>query len=290
MGCCAGKSTLVEEPGRPLQQNARSAASKATVSVSKDVVDKKVAQATKTGVLALRECGLKALPAMATAPEAAGIRMADLSSNVLKVLPDDICSWTSLQGLLCAQNALTELPASIGQMSSLQRLVLSGNQLRALPQSLTQLGKIKVLQLDGNLLGPQLPADIFGGALPTSLEELDISGNKLEELPVSVAGLAKLVRLIVARNMIAALPAELGSLTKLQHLDAADNLLTGIPQTVILAASLSELWLKGNPMDRLQLQAMPGFDVFLERRKQRVDAKIEANVVGRIDLSVCGLD
>eukprot|EP00930_Biecheleria_cincta_P063910 TRINITY_DN49453_c0_g1_i1.p1 TRINITY_DN49453_c0_g1~~TRINITY_DN49453_c0_g1_i1.p1 ORF type:complete len:290 (+),score=65.54 TRINITY_DN49453_c0_g1_i1:28-897(+) len=289
MGCQWGKTTVVEEPG-PLKSSAKSAASKPTVSVSKDVVDKKVAQAQKTGVLALRECGLKALPSTATAAEAAGLRTADLSSNLLKALPDNISSWTSLQNLLCAQNALSELPASLGQLASLQKLVLSSNQLRTLPQSLTQLGKVKVLQLDGNLLGPRLPPDIFGGALPASLEELDISGNELEELPVSVTGLAKLVRLAMPRNKVVALPAELGGLTKLQHLDAAENLLTAIPPAVVAAASLSELWLKGNPMDRLQLQAMPGFAEFLERRKQRLDAKIDANVVGQIDLSVCGLD
>ncbi|CAL1135702.1 unnamed protein product [Cladocopium goreaui] len=56
------------------------------------------------------------------------------------------------------------------------------------------------------------------------------------------------------------------------------------------ARSLNELWLKGNPIERLHLQAMPGFEDFLERRKQRLDARIGSNVVGRVDLSVCGLD
>eukprot|EP00439_Symbiodinium_sp_Y106_P058170 s958_g8.t1 len=79
-------------------------------------------------------------------------------------------------------------------------------------------------------------------------------------------------------------------LAKLQYLDAADNHLSSIPEAIIACPSLNELWLKGNPVERLQLQAMPGFAEFLERRKQRLDHKIGANVVGRVDLSVCGLD
>ncbi|CAE7027644.1 lrrc59, partial [Symbiodinium sp. KB8] len=98
------------------------------------------------------------------------------------------------------------------------------------------------------------------------------------------------VRLVLARNRLTALPTELGRLGKLQYLDAADNHLSSIPEAIIACPSLNELWLKGNPVERLQLQAMPGFAEFLERRKQRLDHKIGANVVGRVDLSVCGLD
>eukprot|EP00931_Biecheleriopsis_adriatica_P091870 TRINITY_DN65733_c0_g1_i1.p1 TRINITY_DN65733_c0_g1~~TRINITY_DN65733_c0_g1_i1.p1 ORF type:complete len:289 (-),score=80.99 TRINITY_DN65733_c0_g1_i1:113-979(-) len=288
MGCGCGKVTVVEDPERPA--GSQSSASKAKVSVPKDVIEKKVTQAKKTRVLALRECGLKTLPSDATSDEASAFRTVDLTSNLLKALPESIGCWTSLQTLQCGDNALTELPPAVGQLASLQKLVLSTNKLSALPKEISMLGKVKVLQLDANCLGPQLPSDIFGSALPASLEELDLSGNGLEDVPSSVAGLDKLVRLVLSRNKIAALPQELGGLAKLQYLDAADNMLTAIPEAIIACPNLNELWLKGNPVNRLALQETPGFNEFLERRKQRLDARIDANVVGRMNLAVCGLE
>lgn len=265
-------------------------ASKTKAPVSKDVIDKKVAQAKSTRVLALRECGLKTLPGAAVDAEAANLRTVDLTSNWLKALPETIGSWTGCQSLLCSDNALAELPKAISQLASLQKLILSNNKLSTLPREIAMLPKVKVLQLDSNLLGPRLAADLFKGPLSESLEELDLTGNVLEEVPGSVGSLSKLVRLVLARNRLTALPTELGRLGKLQYLDAADNHLSSIPEAIIACPSLNELWLKGNPVERLQLQAMPGFAEFLERRKQRLDHKIGANVVGRVDLSVCGLD
>jgi len=99
-----------------------------------------------------------------------------------------------------------------------------------------------------------------------------------------------LARLSVARNQLVELPEVLGSLRRLQHLDAADNRLSAVPAALLQDTSLSELWLRGNPVDRLELQKMPGFASFLERRKQRIDARIDSHVVGAVNLAVCGLD
>lgn len=267
-------------------------APKAAKAVPQEVIQKKVAQAKSTRVLALRECRLKLVPEAAlNGPEAANLRTVDLTSNQLKALPANMANWSGLQSLSCGENSITELPAAIKGLVSLQKLTLSSNKLSTLPAEISMLGKVKVILLDQNLLGPTLPAEIFSGAVSDSLEELDLSHNRLEELPLSVGSLSKLVRLVLSKNRLAALPEQLGQLSKLQYLDAADNSLTAIPEAIIAGTpSLSDLWLKGNPIDRLKLQAMPGFGDFLERRKQRLDAKIGANVVGRVDLAVCGLD
>merc|ERR1712190_714594 len=108
----------------------------------------------------------------------------------------------------------------------------------------------------------------------------NLSGNQLEELVASIGGLTSLVRLLVARNQLRELPAAMGKLGKLQYLDAAENHLSNVPSSLLTDTSLSEMWLNGNPMDRLKLQETPGFDKFLERRKLRIDSKIEANVIG----------
>lgn len=281
MGCQCGKSTTVEVPQAPVPGKAKA--------VPHDVILKKVAQAKNTRVLALRECGLKAIPEAALGPEAANLRTIDLASNQLKALPPSIAQWSSLQSLSCGNNAITELPASIQSLVSLQKLTLSSNKLSTLPVGISML-KVKVIELDQNLLGPKLPEEIFSGPVSDSLEELVLTNNRLEELPLSVGALSKLVRLLVSKNRLTVLPAHLGQLSKLQHLDAAENSITCVPEAIIACPSLNELWLKGNPIERLHLQAMPGFEDFLERRKQRLDARIGSNVVGRVDLSVCGLD
>jgi len=300
MGCSCGKATAVSEVvpaagnAKPEPSSGQSASSKGApqakaAPVSADVLSKKISQAASTRVLPLRECGLKSLPPDAVDQKQSMLRTADLSENALVSLPESISIWSALQNLLCAGNALEGLPNAVGQLVSLQKLVLTSNQIRGLPSSLPNLGKLRILALDSNKLDPKL-FDVFSGSLAASLEDLDLSGNMLKDLPPSLCNLQALTRLILARNELRILPAEIGGLVKLQRLDAAENLLTSVPASVFECASLSELWLKGNPVDRLQLQEMPGFGKFLERRKQRLDSKIDSHVVGAIDLSVCGLD
>lgn len=296
MGCGGSKATQVNAVGNDAtgssskdKGSSKSKASSKSQVVPPDIIAKKCSQAASTRVLTLRECGLKTLPPAAVGDGQAVVRTADLAVNLLKALPESIGNWQGLQNLLCADNALEKLPAAIGKLGNLQKMVLSQNQLCALPSELADLGKIKVLTLDSNKLGPQL-SDVFAGAIAEALEELDLSNNALKDLPPSISGLRALTRLIVSKNELRTLPDTFGTLTKLQHLDAADNVITSIPVSLFEAPSLSELWLKGNPLDRLKLQQTPGFDKFLERRKQRLDSKIDSNVVGAIDLSVCGLE
>lgn len=280
MGCCCAKTGE--------QTSLQAAAPKANKPPPADVIAKKVQQAKTTKVLALRECGLKTLPAGA---EGLQLRSADLTANQLKSLPDSISAWSTAKTLQCSQNLLTELPACIGSFAALETLNLSSNSLKGLPPALSQCGKLTILQLESNNLGPSLSEEIFGGELAKVLKELVLAKNQLESLPASIGQLVALERLVVTENRLVVLPAELGGLSKLQHLDAAENSITGIPdQFLVGLTSLSELWLKGNPMDRLTLQQATGFDDFLARRKARLDARIEANVVGRVDLTVCGLD
>eukprot|EP00927_Polykrikos_kofoidii_P047859 TRINITY_DN42145_c0_g1_i1.p1 TRINITY_DN42145_c0_g1~~TRINITY_DN42145_c0_g1_i1.p1 ORF type:complete len:283 (-),score=43.37 TRINITY_DN42145_c0_g1_i1:212-1060(-) len=282
MGCqCAKAGDVVEPTG-----GARSAPSKPP---SKDVIAKKVAQANSTRVLALRECGLKVLPKEVIGSQGAPFRTVDLSVNLLTSLDEVVVSWSGLQSLMCSQNHLKELPSSIGELQNLQKFVLSVNQLTTLPLGIGNLAKLKLLQLDSNKLGPILP-DVFGGPLAGSLEELDLKGNALQELAPTLGTLLELQRLDVSENELADLPEDLANLSKLRHLDASINKVTAIRPTLLQQTAISELWLKGNPLDRLVVQKTPGFDAFLERRKQRLDQKIDSQVVGEVNLAVCGLD
>jgi len=288
MGCGCGKATAADSPGGPATGG--SAPPSGGSAPSKDILAKKVQQAKSTRVLALRECCLKKLPAEVISADGSTFKTVDLSINALTSLHEAVGGWSSLQNLLCPQNALTELPSAIGKLENMQKLVLSTNKLRILPMELATLGKLKILLLDSNKLGPILP-DVFAGPIAEALEELDISGNALKELPQSLGGLRRLNRLLMPNNDLTALPESLAGMEQLRHLDAANNQLSTVSSSLLVAwIGLSEMWLKGNPIDRLQLQALPGFDGFLARRKQRLDAKIDQNVVGQVSLAVCGLD
>lgn len=289
MGCCSAKSDQVREVSNPSVPKPPAPA-KPGAAVAPDVIAKKIATSKKTGVLPLRECGLKVFPPDACGSGTDKLRTVDASINLLTSLPEAIGSWAGLQNLLCERNALTQLPVALGQLGSLQKLVLTGNKLRDLGPGLPQLGKLKIIMLDGNNLGPRLPDDAFGGILPNSLEELDLSENELQELPISIAGLKQLTRFVIKQNRLHELPDVLAGLTKLQYLDAADNSIGIVSSNLLEGTNLSELWLKGNPIDRLALQETPGFAAFMERRKCRLDAKIDSCVVGAVNLAVCGLD
>lgn len=257
--------------------------------IGPDVIRGKVQQAKSTGVLALRECGLKILPPEAFQGDVKKLRTVDLTSNFLTSLPDTIELWSGCRTLNCGKNRLTQLPESIGLLSNLQSLVLTGNHLESIPETIANLPKLQTLDLSHNRLG-RLADDIFTGHIAASLQELDLTGNGLQVLPRSLTGVTTLVQLLVLSNELRELPDDIGRLCNLQYLDAADNQLTDVPAQLFDSTGLSMLWLKGNPIERLDMQKKPGFDLFLARRKERIDAKIESKVVGKVDISMCGLD
>lgn len=284
MGCCWHKGLHElhdEETGlAPPPTNVRKP------SASDAIVKKKIEQALKTNVLTFRECGLKSLPPAATCGNFADLRTADLTDNKLSCLPEAIGEWGSLKNLLASKNSLKELPSSVGRLIYLERCEISDNVLESLPD-LSALIHLRVLTLDSNRLGPMLP-DVFTGMV--ALEELNLCNNSLQILPPSISSLVKLQRLKLADNQLEELPDTLNQLRNLSYLDAGHNRLSCVPKAFLEGAeSLSELWLKGNPIDRLQLQKMPEFASFLERRKQRLDKKIGSGA-GEVDLTLCGLD
>lgn len=299
MGCCCSSKNVKEAEKQGLNAKtpapnraevANTIGKSAGSACSKDILQKKIEQAAKTRVLALRECGLKSLPENATKEGSlTDLRTADLAINRMTLLPPSIQVWNQLQSLNASDNLLEQLPPTLAALVHLKKLILSKNRLSMLPERLAEMN-ITELKVDGNmLLG--LP-DAFGGNLAASLEELDVSGNRIQFLPDSIGHLRMITRIVADRNKLVQLPLQsrsAGGLARLQYVNAADNSIsTVIPETLKLTA-LSELWLKGNPMDRLVLQQVDGFEEFAERRKQRLDQKIDQKVVGDVDLAMCGL-
>merc|ERR1711964_237858 len=104
--------------------------------------------------------------------------------------------------------------------------------------------------------------------------------------------LKELQRLLLHQNAILQLPVddEALGLAKLNHLDLSDNGLREVPKSFFLKTQIQELWLKGTLVDRLKLKETEGFDVFMARRKSKLDKQVDSNALGSLSFSVCGLD
>jgi Leucine-rich repeat (LRR) protein len=141
-----------------------------------------------TGIVALRDGGLRSIPSNVLAIEGA-VRTLDLSNNsIADLAQEELQVFSQLQRLVLARNRLAQLPRSIGSLVQLKHLALDANKLTQLPAELGQLQRLEVLLLQGNQLT----------ALPDALESckalktLNVSGNKLRALPDALSNCSSL--------------------------------------------------------------------------------------------------
>ncbi|XP_039827949.1 plant intracellular Ras-group-related LRR protein 8-like isoform X2 [Panicum virgatum] len=166
------------------------------------VVGKSRAERWKlTGVVALHDCDLKAVPEEVwdCAPS---VRILDASNNCIKEIPHKIAALKSLnkllltandvddeniswEGLSClqkllnlslSQNRISALPSSIGDCESLTEVDLSSNLLTELPEAFGKLYNLKVLHLRNNGL-TSLPSTLFKKCM--QLITLDLHGTEI---------------------------------------------------------------------------------------------------------------
>eukprot|EP01117_Protostelium_nocturnum_P011694 TRINITY_DN4256_c3_g1_i11.p1 TRINITY_DN4256_c3_g1~~TRINITY_DN4256_c3_g1_i11.p1 ORF type:complete len:1743 (-),score=580.06 TRINITY_DN4256_c3_g1_i11:39-5267(-) len=75
----------------------------------------------------------------------------ELTSMMLRTIPEEILNMEFLRYLDLSDNLLTEIPNSITQLINLRELILKNNQLQALPQALGYLkNTLKVINVEGN--------------------------------------------------------------------------------------------------------------------------------------------
>merc|ERR1712137_546163 len=196
-----------------------------------------------------------------------GLRILDLSFNLLKKLPAglsalehlyssrfnncNVSEWKeplpkNLQILSMSKNPLTRLPEQVYTLKRLQRLDVGHLQLFELSEKICSLQHLQVLTLRETELN-RLPV---GLAKLKFLIELDISGNKFDQFPMEVTSLTSLRSLDASNNRFASLPVEIGKLEGLLHLDLGYNQLQQLPSFHCLR-QLSQLDVSNNKLNNL---------------------------------------
>ena len=107
----------------------------------------------------------------------------NLYNDDIKVLPESIGTFNSLEVLILPNNKITKLPESFRKLTSLKKVDLSWNDVTKVPEWISSL---------------------------SSLEELNLRGNQLESLPDTISSLPSLKILTITQNKdIIQIPKEL---------------------------------------------------------------------------------
>jgi len=289
------------------------------------VVYKKLNNAKKVGVLPLAELKLKELPAVIfeIAP-----RTADVSKNLLKHLPAELEAWApKLQIFLASSNKIRSIDPSFGSLTKLTKLDLGGNELAGVPSFFSSLSALKELHLASNQLGSlegvnwgSMTALSFldvsnnkissltafastGGAAVKAdsgsvLTDIPLHGDREERTQVQNGDIERrnltahppsLSDLRVRNNCLQALEGVEG-ISTLTVLDVSGNKnVSVVPPRLLTDTNLNDLNLRECRIERKALMETEGFESFQERRKARIDKKIDSKLSG-LDFNLCGLE
>ncbi|KAF4075170.1 hypothetical protein AMELA_G00231520 [Ameiurus melas] len=169
----------------------------------------------------------------------------DMSSNAVRVFPEEILQLAQLKTLVAKNNQLDEasFPKRFGSMP-IETLNFSGNRFREIPKQFLELSRLQSLSMGGNRL-KSIPAEIDN---LTRLEMLYLGGNLISFIPPELANLRCLRYLVLCDNCIQSVPPQLKRLHSLLSLSLHNNLLTFLPREILSLVHLQELSLRGNPL------------------------------------------
>ncbi|CAA6657414.1 unnamed protein product [Spirodela intermedia] len=215
-----------------------------------------------TGIVALRDRGLRALPREVLEVDKF-IRTLDLTNNKIAMIPMEISKLFNMQ----------RLP---GDIHSLKVLTLDANKLRTLPDELGFLVRLEQLSVAGNML-TSLPETL--GNLKNLLI-LSVSNNNLKYLPQSIGSCLALEEVRANDNSIEDLPPSICQLIHLKSLSLNNNRLHKLPPMLLRECkALQNISLHENPISMEQFQQTEGFQDFEARRKRKFDKVIDSNVM-----------
>ncbi|KAJ1295346.1 hypothetical protein BS78_01G216600 [Paspalum vaginatum] len=230
-----------------------------------------------TGVVALNDCDLKAVPEEVW-DCGLSIRILDISNNSIKEIPHKISALKSLNKLLLTANDITDENISWEGLSSLRKLLnlsLSENRMISLPSTLGSLTSLRELRVANNSLD-SLPIEI---GLLKHLEILIASNNRITSLPSSIGDCESLIEVDLSSNLLTELPEAFGSLYKLKVLHIRNNGLTSLPAKLFRKCSqLITLDLHGTEITNDVLRQVEGWEEFDERRRQKHQKQLDFRV------------
>lgn len=201
-----------------------------------------------TGVVALSECNLEAIPDEVWVCGSSA-RVLDFNHNSIKNVPVEIAGLTGLEKLFINANEivdesikweglttlkyltvlslnnnnLTTFPPALGSLTSLRELHVSNNKLGGFPNEIGQLTQLEVLRANNNRIS--IISESIGNC--HSLVEVDFSSNFLSELPETFSGLSNLKALYLTNNAMKSLPSKLfKNCLQLSTLDLHDTEIT----------------------------------------------------------------
>ncbi|WVY95228.1 hypothetical protein V8G54_034316 [Vigna mungo] len=225
-----------------------------------------------------------------------------LSESNLEAIPEEV--WvcgSSARVLDCKNNSIKSVPVEIARLTSLEKLFMDSNEIEDESikwEGLTSLKHITVLTLNYNNL-TSLPSAL--GSL-TSLKELHVSNNKLGGFPDEIGNLTKLEVLQANNNRISIISDTIGNCHSLVEVDFSSNFLSELPETFSSLNNLKALYLSNNAMKSLPsklfktcfqlstldlhnteitidlLRQFEGWDNFDERRRSKHQKQIDFRV------------
>ncbi|CAN6310930.1 unnamed protein product [Urochloa humidicola] len=230
-----------------------------------------------TGVVALHDCDLKAVPEEVwyCGPS---VRILDASNNCIKEIPHKISALKSLNKLLLTANDIDDENISWEGLSCLQKLLnlsLSQNRLVSMPSTLGTLTSLRELRIANNRLD-SLPIEI--GSLKL-LQILIANNNRITALPSSIGDCESLTEVDLSSNLLTELPEAFGKLCNLKVLHLRNNGLTSLPSTLFKKCTqLITLDLHGTEITNDVLRQVEGWEEFDERRRQKHQKQLDFRV------------
>ncbi|XP_057954302.1 plant intracellular Ras-group-related LRR protein 8 isoform X2 [Malania oleifera] len=213
-----------------------------------------------TGVIALSECSLKAIPDEVWTCGASA-RVLDISKNYIRDVPKKISCLSSIQKLLLNSNDILDESISwegLTFLESLTILSLNQNHLTTLPSSLGPLTSLCQLHVANNLL-KHLPAEI---GLLTQLQVLKANNNRLSTIPTSIGSCSSLTEVDLSSNLLKELPETFGNLHNLK------------------CTELSTLNLHCTEITMDLLRQIEGWEDFDQRRRLKHQKQLDFRVGG----------
>jgi len=223
-----------------------------------------------TGVVSLRGENLVALPKIAL-EQGPLIKALDASHNQLESLEDGIAFLSKIQRLTLSNNRLSLLNDRIVQLSKLRVLILNDNNIFELPSTIGRLTQLEHLNLENNQIRV-IPESI---GYMTRLQTLQIGRNKIKSLPETIGGCHSLEEIDATNNQLTKLPEYICKLELLKILLVDHNQIEELPQKLYTnCVSLSTFSIHKNPIPTKDIQSLPQFKEYNERRVQKYDKQI----------------